>query len=118
MCPTPEANILALVFLGINSNQEAEESVKRSLEINPTFTNHFQLNDYRSIFLTVGFTNYKNNDDSYGYTEWDFDISYVHVFKFWRSLNARLSYSQRSQSQDDGDKVNRGEINGSLSVSF
>lgn len=102
----------------LNSNDEGEDGINRSLEINPTFTNHFQLDDYRSIFLTAGYTYYKNDDDSYGYKEWEIDLSYAHVFKFWTNLNASLSYSYSSQSQDDGDKVNKGEISGNLSVSF
>lgn len=104
--------------LVVNSNDEGDEDIERSLEINPSITNHFKLNDYRSIFLTVGYTAYNNDDESTGYTEYELDLSYAHVFKFWTSLNGSLSYSYTSQSQDDGDSVKNGEISGSLSISF
>jgi hypothetical protein len=104
--------------LVVNSNNEGEEGISRSLEINPSITNHFQIDDYRSIFLTGGFTYYRNSDETYGYKEWEIDASYAHVFKFWTNLNGSLSYSYTSQSQDDDDSVGRSEISGNLSVSF
>ncbi|MGB0453321.1 MAG: hypothetical protein ACPGJV_06370 [Bacteriovoracaceae bacterium] len=103
--------------IDINRNSETS-GPPMTTEYQLSFTNHFKITNYDSVFLTLDYTLYNNSDPDTGYNQYQANLSYSRSFKFWRGLSFSASYNLRKRNKDNDETVNENIMSAGLTASF